>query len=516
MGVHSTFFGPIKYAILPQHLERDEVLGGTGLVEAGTYIAILGGTLLAGVISVQAAAAAVILIALIGYWSGRQVPPAPPIDNGHPIDLNIVRSSIRLVAATLHIPRLFLAIVAISFFWTIGAVLFIQFPPLVKNVLTADKSVASLFLAIFSVGIAIGSVAVNRLLKGEVSARYATPSVLVDGPVRRSLFHVIATGWTACRRRAPSTRSATSSSHPGIWPLLGSLLGIAVAGGMFVVPLYAFLTTTVPKIAGGADGGGQQHRQFGRDGGRLADRDRPHPWPGWRSRTSSCSPRRCASSRPGSPGSCTRPATTSSAPTPRYCRRRSDRRVIARSGRDTAFCGRRHVQLDRVATLAMTMSGPADQGAEEDQAADPAGREQLEILEPGRRRRRRRTGRGASSGSAAAQGPARRAMSGDRRFMAAIKNCLPCPRKGPRRVNLRRPVPPRDGAKPWPPSQKLHIGHGKRHTCWTFPRPTRRIEIVIASQGMSKGLRQTDGMQFVVRPEFAFGPVSSPACSTRT
>jgi hypothetical protein len=91
--------------------------------------------ILAGVISVQAAAAAVIAVALIGYVSGRQVPPAPPIEDGHRIDLNVFRSSARLVAATLHIPRLFLAIVAISFFWTIGAVLFIQFPPLVKNVL---------------------------------------------------------------------------------------------------------------------------------------------------------------------------------------------------------------------------------------------------------------------------------------------------------------------------------------------------------------------------------------------
>src|SRR6476620_6407016 len=137
MGVHSTFFGPIKYAILPQHLERDEVLGGTGLVEAGTYIAILGGTLLAGVIPVESAAAAVVAIAIAGYMAGRQVPPAPPLESGHRIDLNIVRSSFRLVNATLHIPRLFLAIVAISFFWTIGAVLFIEFPPLVKNVLTA-------------------------------------------------------------------------------------------------------------------------------------------------------------------------------------------------------------------------------------------------------------------------------------------------------------------------------------------------------------------------------------------
>jgi len=245
MGVHSTFFGPIKYAILPQQLRPDEVLGGTGLVEAGTYIAILGGTLLAGVISVQAAAAAVILIALLGYWSGRQVPVALPIDNGHVVDLNIVRSSIRLVAATLHIPRLYLAIVAISFFWTIGAVLFIQFPPLVKNVLTADKAVASLFLAIFSVGIAIGSVAVNRLLKGEVSARYATPAVLVMGLFVLG-FHVTAVSWSP----APAGTYFTIRDflhHPGIWPLLGSLLGIAVAGGMFVVPLYAFLTTTVPK-----------------------------------------------------------------------------------------------------------------------------------------------------------------------------------------------------------------------------------------------------------------------------
>ena len=140
MGVHSTFFGPIKYAILPQHLERDEVLGGTGLVEAGTYIAILGGTLLAGVDPGRSRPRpASSLIALLGYVTGRQVPPAPPLESGQPIDLNIVRSSIRLVNATLHIPRLFLAIVAISFFWTIGAVLFIQFPPLVKNVLTADQ-----------------------------------------------------------------------------------------------------------------------------------------------------------------------------------------------------------------------------------------------------------------------------------------------------------------------------------------------------------------------------------------
>lgn len=245
MGIHSTFFGPIKYAILPQHLKPGEVLGGTGLVEAGTYIAILGGTILAGVIPVEASAVAVVLIALVGYASGRQVPSAPALEEGHRIDLNVLRSSIALVRATMHIPRLFLAICSISFFWTIGAVLFIQFPPLVKNVLTADKAVASLFLAIFSIGVAIGSVAVNRLLKGQVSARYSMPSVLVMG-LFVVAFHLVSVRW------APAPEDVLFGIdeflvHPGAAPLLASLLGIAIAGGMFVVPLYAFLTTTVKK-----------------------------------------------------------------------------------------------------------------------------------------------------------------------------------------------------------------------------------------------------------------------------
>jgi MFS family permease len=181
MGVHSTFFGPIKYAILPQHLKADEVLGGTGLVEAGTYIAILGGTIVGGIIPSEWAAVGVLLVAVIGRITGGYVPAAPAeLDApAFKVDFNIIRSSITLVSATMHIRRLFLAIIAISFFWSIGAVLAAQFPPLVKNVLGADQKVATLFMAIFSVGVAIGSVAVNRLLKGTVSARYSPVSVIV-------------------------------------------------------------------------------------------------------------------------------------------------------------------------------------------------------------------------------------------------------------------------------------------------------------------------------------------------
>jgi MFS family permease len=145
----------------------------------------------------------------------------------------------------MHIRKLFLAIASISFFWTIGAVLFIQFPPLAKNVLGADKEVASLFLAIFSVGIAIGSVVINRLLKGEVSARYGPASVIVMG-LFVVAFYVVCRNWHLTGD-GELYDLAGFVAHPDAIPLLAALLGIAISGGMFVVPLYAFLTTTVPK-----------------------------------------------------------------------------------------------------------------------------------------------------------------------------------------------------------------------------------------------------------------------------
>ena len=245
MGVHSAFFGPIKYAILPQHLQSEEVLAGTGLVEAGTYLAILAGTVLAGFIPVEWAAAAVVVTALVGLATAQAVPPAPPQGECVPIDLNIARSSIVLVRMTLRHPRVFLAIAAISVFWSVGAVLFIQFPPLAKNVLGASKSVASLFLVMFSIGVAIGSASINRLLGGRASARFAPASVIVMAGF------IVAFDWV-CRQWPPQGRDHLLTiwafvAQPLAIPLLGTLLGIAVAGGMFVVPLYAFLTTVVDK-----------------------------------------------------------------------------------------------------------------------------------------------------------------------------------------------------------------------------------------------------------------------------
>jgi MFS family permease len=243
MGIHSTFFGPIKYAILPQHLDGDEVLGGTGLVEAGTYGAILAGTIVGGVVPAEAAAGMVLMIAVLGWFSGRYVPAAPPVIKDAGVDFHVVRSSIRLVSNTMHIRHLFLAILAISFFWAQGAILAAQFPPLVKNVLCADQQVATLFLAIFSVGVALGSVLINRLLKGTVSAKFAPAAAIAMGLFICDLYWAVH-NWPVSGELVDLK---TFVLLPHAERVMFDLFGVATSGGMFVVPLYAFLTTTVPK-----------------------------------------------------------------------------------------------------------------------------------------------------------------------------------------------------------------------------------------------------------------------------
>ncbi|MEQ8772549.1 MAG: MFS transporter, partial [Erythrobacter sp.] len=238
-GCQSTFLAPIKYAILPQHLERDEVLAGTGLVEAGTYVAILLGTILAGPLAVEHtewAALGIVLTAIVGYAVSRQVPDAPAQGRVEPIDWNLWRSSVAIIRESMEDRPIWYAIVAISFFWTIGAVLFIQFPPLAKNTLRASPEVASLFLVMFSVGIALGSVSINALLKGAVSARFAPVSVVLMGGCVIA-FYLLVKNWNGASDQGLLSITAFLA-QPMALPLLLALLGIAVLGGMFVVPLY--------------------------------------------------------------------------------------------------------------------------------------------------------------------------------------------------------------------------------------------------------------------------------------
>ncbi len=246
LGTHSTFFGPIKYAILPQQLREDEVLGGTGLVEAGTYLAVLMGNLLASYIRhVELAVVLVMLVAGVGWFTGRAVPPAPRVGPRLALDPNPFTASWRLVSATMHIPRLFLAICSISFFWTIGSVLIIIFPPLVKNVLTTTKEVAGLFTATLSIGIAVGSVVINSMLKGRISAKFAPASIIAMGGCV-VVFSLLVRSWVpAAPGHLYDWREFIAQPRAALVMLV--LLATAITGGMFVVPLYAFLTTTVGK-----------------------------------------------------------------------------------------------------------------------------------------------------------------------------------------------------------------------------------------------------------------------------
>lgn len=242
MGVHSTIFGPVKYAILPQHLKPDEIMGGTGVIEAGTFLAILGGQLLASVIAPWQSALVASGLAVVGLIASLAVPPAPPSAVAMAVDRNPWRSTWQVVGAARRDRRLWLAILGISWFFSVGAVLLSEFAPLVSDVLGGLQSVATLFLLVFSVSVALGSVLVNTLLKGRVSARYVPAAALALGACLIDLW------WSThahIRQPAPIDVGAFVAI-PANWRILADLAGIALAGGIFVVPLYAILQTGSP------------------------------------------------------------------------------------------------------------------------------------------------------------------------------------------------------------------------------------------------------------------------------
>ena len=237
MGLHSTIFGPVKYSILPQHLGGHEIMGGTGLIEAGTFLAILGGQLLAGVIPAWEAGLAAMGVALLGYIAALAIPAAPPIKGGHPVDWNVWRGTMSILKTARHGRGVWLSILGISWFFAAGAVLVSEFAPLVSGTLAARQEVATLFLVIFSVTIAFGSIAVNKLLGGKVSARYVPVSALALALGLIDLW--LSTSGFSVRTAGASVQQFIAT--PGAIRILIDLGVIAFAGGMFIVPLYAIL-----------------------------------------------------------------------------------------------------------------------------------------------------------------------------------------------------------------------------------------------------------------------------------
>ena len=168
LGLQAALFGPVKFAILPQHLHPDELVGGNALIEAGTFVAILVGTLAGGLLAGAVAqpmwiAVGGLLVAVLGYLTSRDIPPAPAPDPGLKINLNPITETWNNINFARSNRTVFLSILGISWFWLYGALFLAQFPAYTKNVLGGGEATVTLLLAIFTVGIGLGSLLCERM-----------------------------------------------------------------------------------------------------------------------------------------------------------------------------------------------------------------------------------------------------------------------------------------------------------------------------------------------------------------
>ena len=242
LGTHSTVFGPIKYALLPQHLRESELVAGNALIEAGTFLAILFGTIAGGTLVLLDGGALIVggggvAVAAAGWMASRWIPPAPPEGGAAMPRPRLLHDSIAVVTHVTRRPALFLPILAVSWFWLFGATVVSGLPVFAKDVLIADEHVVTLMLALFATGIGLGSLLAERLLHGEVSARFVPFAALVMSAFAIDL-HFASRGHAAVSQLAGV---GAFLATPGNWRIIADLLGVAMAGGLFCVPLYALL-----------------------------------------------------------------------------------------------------------------------------------------------------------------------------------------------------------------------------------------------------------------------------------
>ncbi|MEI8396535.1 MAG: MFS transporter [Rhodospirillaceae bacterium] len=244
-GVQATFFGPLKYAVLPELLKSGELINGNALIEGGTFLAILLGTVVGGVLILTESGTLLVsglmlVLALGGYGASLALPRACPGNPDVRISPNILGESLAVMRLITSRRDLFLSVLGISWFWLMGATFLAQFPAFAKDVLVADQNVVTLLLTVFSVGIGLGSMLCGRLLNGEISARHVPFAAL--GMTLFSFDLVFASNAVSAD---PGHLANVSEflNHSGVWRVLGDLLLIALCGGIYVVPLYTILQT---------------------------------------------------------------------------------------------------------------------------------------------------------------------------------------------------------------------------------------------------------------------------------
>jgi 1-acyl-sn-glycerol-3-phosphate acyltransferase len=245
MGTHSTLFGPVKYAILPQHLKKEELIGGNGLVEMGTFLAILLGEILGGILigvetnGMLLVTLVTLALAIAGYITSRAIPASPAPSPDLKINWNPITESIRNFHFTKQNRTVFLSILGISWFWFYGATFLTQFPNFSREVLGGSEHVVTLLLAVFSVGVGVGSLLCERLSGHKVEI-----GLVPFGSIGMTLFGLDL--YFASRGLVPSGHDLGAWQFlqtTGSWRISFDLLMLGLFGGFYIVPLYALIQT---------------------------------------------------------------------------------------------------------------------------------------------------------------------------------------------------------------------------------------------------------------------------------
>ena len=244
MGTHSAIFGPVKYSILPQALREEELVGGNALVEMGTFLAILAGTIGAGMMMSGNAyanwvAGAIVAVACAGYLASRGIPRARAAMPELKIDWNIFRQSWAILRLGLQqqTPSVSRSLVGNSWFWFLGAIYLTQIPAYAKELLHGDESVVTLILTIFSLGIASGSMLCERLSGGKVEI-----GLVPFGSLGLTVFGILLWWHSDGFIQAAEAHSWLAVlGEPQAWWILGDIFGIGLFGGFYIVPLYALI-----------------------------------------------------------------------------------------------------------------------------------------------------------------------------------------------------------------------------------------------------------------------------------
>ncbi|WP_343587092.1 MFS transporter [Herbaspirillum sp.] len=245
MGIHSTIFGPVKYAYLPQQLKREELIGGNGVIEMGTFVGILLGEILGAVLVVhkpwglQLVAGVTLGIAVLGWLASLGIPHSPAPAPELKVNWNPFTETVRNLGFSRRNRPVFLSLLGNSWFWFYGAIVLAQFPLYAKNYLHGDHSVFVLLLAVFSVGIGAGSLLCERLSGHKVEI-----GLVPFGSIGLSVFgvelYLASRGYAA---PGAAVDVAGFLAQGGSWRILADCLGIGVFGGLYIVPLFALIQT---------------------------------------------------------------------------------------------------------------------------------------------------------------------------------------------------------------------------------------------------------------------------------